>query len=255
MRSAPPSQGRWNWLHEDRRLRSGSRSSRTSTPPSDGWPWGSLAAARCTRCGQGGTSRYCGGQGRTSPTRSGGARRTTGPGNEKADEWAKLVVEGPDARGVEWLEYSDWAGVRASRSPDPLHTSSGRSRRRRWLRQGAGQEAGPLRANTECRRATGWAARWPGVRRDSLQGSTNRRQVTASPGNTSTRRRIGPILSTDGADTDADPGLPLQGLPRVEGQQKILWAEVLRCRRRVGTGRASVGSRTSLPMGGATRRY
>jgi len=25
------------------------------------------------------------------------------PGNEKADEWAKLAAEEPDARGVEWL--------------------------------------------------------------------------------------------------------------------------------------------------------
>jgi len=30
-------------------------------------------------------------------------------GNEKADEWAKLVAEEPDARGVEGLEwFSDW---------------------------------------------------------------------------------------------------------------------------------------------------
>jgi hypothetical protein len=26
------------------------------------------------------------------------------PGNEKADEWAKLAAEEPDAHGVEWLE-------------------------------------------------------------------------------------------------------------------------------------------------------
>jgi len=29
------------------------------------------------------------------------------PGNEKADEWAKLAAEKPDARGVECLGYSD----------------------------------------------------------------------------------------------------------------------------------------------------
>jgi hypothetical protein len=27
-----------------------------------------------------------------------------GPGNDKADEWAKLAAEEPDARGVEWLQ-------------------------------------------------------------------------------------------------------------------------------------------------------
>jgi len=35
------------------------------------------------------------------------------PGNEKADEWAKLAAEKPDAGGVEWLRYSDRAEVRA----------------------------------------------------------------------------------------------------------------------------------------------
>ena len=29
------------------------------------------------------------------------------PGSEKADEWAKLAAEKPDAHGVEWLGYSD----------------------------------------------------------------------------------------------------------------------------------------------------
>jgi len=28
-------------------------------------------------------------------------------GDEKADEWAKLAAEEPDAHGVEWLGYSD----------------------------------------------------------------------------------------------------------------------------------------------------
>jgi len=32
-------------------------------------------------------------------------------GNEKADEWAKFAAEEPDARGVEWLEYSDCGGA------------------------------------------------------------------------------------------------------------------------------------------------
>ena len=44
------------------------------------------------------------------------------PGNEKADEWAKLAAEEPDARGVEWLSYSDRTGARATPSPGPSRT-------------------------------------------------------------------------------------------------------------------------------------
>ena len=46
-------------------------------------------------------------------------------GNEKSDEWAKLAAEEPDARGVEWLGYSDRAGARAVPLPDPLHILRG----------------------------------------------------------------------------------------------------------------------------------
>jgi len=31
-------------------------------------------------------------------------------GNEKADEWAKQAAEEPDARGVEWMGYTDRYG-------------------------------------------------------------------------------------------------------------------------------------------------
>jgi hypothetical protein len=41
------------------------------------------------------------------------------PGNEKADEWAKLAAEEPDAHGVEWLGYADKYG----RRPVPLSRS------------------------------------------------------------------------------------------------------------------------------------
>ena len=33
-------------------------------------------------------------------------------GNEKANEWAKIAVEEPDARGVEWLSFLDRAEAR-----------------------------------------------------------------------------------------------------------------------------------------------
>jgi len=39
------------------------------------------------------------------------------PGNEKADEWAKLATDEPDARGVECLGYSDWVEARTMPLP------------------------------------------------------------------------------------------------------------------------------------------
>jgi len=38
------------------------------------------------------------------------------PGNEKADEWAKLAADGRDAHGIEWLQ----AGARPMPLPRPL---------------------------------------------------------------------------------------------------------------------------------------
>jgi len=41
-------------------------------------------------------------------------------GNENIDEWAKIAAEKPDARGVEWLGYSDRGGARAVPPPRSL---------------------------------------------------------------------------------------------------------------------------------------
>ena len=41
-------------------------------------------------------------------------------GNEKADEWAELAAEEPDARGVEWLAYSDRMEARSMPLPRSL---------------------------------------------------------------------------------------------------------------------------------------
>jgi hypothetical protein len=41
-------------------------------------------------------------------------------GNEKADEWAKLAAEEPDAHGVEWLSQTDWYGKRPMPPPRSL---------------------------------------------------------------------------------------------------------------------------------------
>jgi len=42
------------------------------------------------------------------------------PGNEMADEWAKLAAEKPDASGVEWLSCSDRPGARTMPLPRSL---------------------------------------------------------------------------------------------------------------------------------------
>jgi len=44
------------------------------------------------------------------------------PGDERADECAKLAAEDPDACGVEWLSYTDRPGRTRCRIPDPSHT-------------------------------------------------------------------------------------------------------------------------------------
>jgi len=41
-------------------------------------------------------------------------------GNEKADEWAKIAAEEPDARGVEWLGYLDRTEACAMPLPNSL---------------------------------------------------------------------------------------------------------------------------------------
>jgi len=42
------------------------------------------------------------------------------PGSKKAGEWTKLAAEQPDARGVEFLGYSDWAEARTMPLPRSL---------------------------------------------------------------------------------------------------------------------------------------
>jgi len=116
--SALPSQGRWNRLQEGRQPQSRSQYSRMPKPPSDGWLWRSLSLAqkhvlqarkhiavlRRSRPDITIGIRWC-------PAHKGVA------GNERADEWAKLAAEEPDARGVEWLSYLDRTEVRAMPLP------------------------------------------------------------------------------------------------------------------------------------------
>jgi len=152
--SAPPSPGRWRPLREDRRHRNKSRSSPTHRPPSDGWPRRSRALARCTRFGQGSASQCYRGPGRTSPSRSGGAQHTRG--SQETSKWAKLATEEPDARGVEWLGYSDWAEARAMPLPRSFAHLKRRFRRRSGQKRSSGREARPPGTSTKCRAGRSW---------------------------------------------------------------------------------------------------
>jgi hypothetical protein len=42
------------------------------------------------------------------------------PGNEKADEWAKLAADEPDYHGAEWMQYADRYGRRPISLPRSL---------------------------------------------------------------------------------------------------------------------------------------
>jgi len=53
-------------------------------------------------------------------------------GNEKADEWAKLAAEEPDARGVEWLAYSDRAEARSMPLPRSLSNIKREISEKKW---------------------------------------------------------------------------------------------------------------------------
>jgi len=61
-------------------------------------------------------------------------------GNEKADEWAKTAVGEPDTRGVEWLNYTEWAEVRTMPFPRSLANLKRGISKKRWVeaRQWAG---------------------------------------------------------------------------------------------------------------------
>jgi len=122
---------------------------------------------------------------------------------------------------VGWNDEATWAGRKCvrCRSPDPSCTSSGRSRRRSGWKLDDGLEAGPPGRNTGCQAARNLMAHIPVAPRGPPRGFASLRQVTASPGSTSTGRRTSPPLSASLEQVpDADTGSPLQGVPRVRGQ-------------------------------------
>ena len=55
-------------------------------------------------------------------------------GNEKADEWAKIAAEEPDARGVEWLSYLGRAEARAIPLPSFLANLKRDISEKKWVK-------------------------------------------------------------------------------------------------------------------------
>jgi hypothetical protein len=106
----------WKPLHSGLSPTSGSPSPQMLKQRSEGWARKSPALVRGTLSRQGSTSQPFTGEGRGLRSNSDGALPTRGfPGNEKADEWAKMAAGEPAAHGVEHLRpgrYSDQPGQR-----------------------------------------------------------------------------------------------------------------------------------------------
>ena len=137
--------------------------------------------------------------------------------NEKADEWAKIAAEEPDARGVELLSYLGRVEARANPLPRSLAHLKREISEKKWAE--ARQWAGG--------RTTKNKYRMPKSQRPdgTVSGSTKRlasrfyqvKTGTAFPGSTSTGQGAGPphvlVVRIPGSDSKAF----LQGLSGVEG--------------------------------------
>jgi hypothetical protein len=68
-------------------------------------------------------------------------------GNEKADEWAKLAAEEPDAHGVEWLGYADRYGRRSMPLPRSLANIKREISEKKWITAKKYRMPGEQRSN------------------------------------------------------------------------------------------------------------
>jgi len=73
------------------------------------------------------------------------------PVSEKAEEWANLAAEEPDARGVEWPSYTDRPGARAMPLPRSLARLKQEITEKKWAeaRQWAGGRTSSKNYGTE----------------------------------------------------------------------------------------------------------
>ena len=140
------------------------------------------------------------------------------PGNEKADEWAKLAAEEPDARGVEWLAYSDRAEARSMPLPRSLANIKREISEKKW-------------AETR---------QWAGGRTSKKKYKMPRSQ---RPDGTVAGGASAPRKRENACSRCAESG---------ECHRRFYgW----RCRRRLGDGRAGGRSRIFSPTRGAVRQY
>jgi len=132
------------------------------------------------------------------------------PGNEKADEWAKLTAEDSDAHGVEWLGYSDQVDACVVSLPrsfahlkrDIPEKKWAETRRGRWERGGLQEEVQD--------------AKQAGPRRHGC-GQLQEAHLEVLPADPSVDEEP-PYCSVLVVPlSGAEAGSPLQGVPREEG--------------------------------------
>jgi len=118
------------------------------------------------------------------------------PGNEKADEWAKLAAEEPDANGVEWLAYSNRAKARAVPLPRSLAHLK-REIRRRSGRRGPGTGSKKKYRMTRSQRPDGTVA--GSTKRLASRAYQLSFRVMHASDSTCTGPRFDPLRSVGGA--------------------------------------------------------
>ena len=161
------------------------------------------------------------------------------PGNENADEWAKLVAEEPDGRGVEWLGYSDRVGARAMPLPRSLSHHKREISEKKWAeaRQWAGGRTSRKKYRMPSRQKPD----------GTVAGSAKRlalRFYQLKTGQYLIGRRM---PSAGGADTRCRRGITYSRcVPSGRPNRRSCGQ---RCRGRVGGGRAGAGSGKVQPGG------
>ena len=176
-------------------------------------------------------------------------------GNEKADDWAKLVVDEPDARGVEgleWLTYSDRSEAHSMPLPRSLANIRREISEKKWAeaRMWAGGRTSKNKYKMpESQRPDGTVA-----------GSTKRlasRFYQLKTGHCHTGQYLYWAKARPAAQcwwcqcSVQTRDHLLKGCPKWKGQQKTLWEEVWK---EQGGGRVGGKDMSCSPIGGAVKR-
>ena len=94
-------------------------------------------------------------------------------GNEKADEWAKIAAEEPNARGVGWLSCSGRSKAREMPHPRSLGHLKREISEKKWVEARQWPEGRTSKIKHRMPKARGRTARMPGALRGSPHGSTS----------------------------------------------------------------------------------